>query len=46
MTENNLKAYALAKGINVLWKDMTEAEKAQVRNNYIVTGKQIGRAHV
>ena len=36
MTENNLKAYALAKGINVLWKDMTEAEKTQVRYNYML----------
>ena len=36
MTENNLKAYALAKGINVLWKDMSEAEKTQVRYNYML----------
>ena len=36
MTENNLKAYALSKGVKTLWKDMTEAEKTQVRYNYIM----------
>ena len=36
MTENNLKVYALAKGINVLWEDMSEAEKTQLRYNYML----------
>ena len=36
MTENNLKAYALQVGIKKLWKELSEAEKTQIRYNYML----------
>lgn len=36
MTENNLKAFALQSGIKKLWKELSEAEKTQVRYNYML----------
>jgi hypothetical protein len=36
MTETNLQAFALSKGINKQFKDMTQAEKVALRYNYVL----------
>lgn len=40
MTITNLKAYALSTGMNKLWKDMSQAEKVQLRYNFILEKSQ------
>ena len=47
MTQTNLEQYALSKGTKKAYKEMSEAEKVQLRYNYVMektknaTGKQL-----
>lgn len=36
MTETNLEQYAMSKGYETLYKDMSQAEKVQLRYNYVL----------